>query len=235
MHRVSYSETDPARIPPLLFPAEIVLEQLDPALASVAELDRAELSLVAHALDIRQREFAAGRVCARRALLRLGAPATALLAEPDRSPAWPPGIAGSISHSGAACGAAVARRDTVAGIGFDVEPATALPPDVWDTVLTDAERRRLGDFPEPDRSILARLVFSAKEAFYKCYRSAGGGWLDFHDLDVRLTPASDVMEVTARKRLWEGAPRVDGRYALTSQFIFTAFTLAPNAIVTGAR
>ena len=217
--------TDLARIPPALFPAEIVLEQMNPTVASVTEIHPAESALVAHAVDVRQREFAAGRLCARRALERLGIRAGPLLAEADRRPAWPADIAGSISHTDGVCGVAVARRGMVIGIGFDAEPATAFPSDAWDTALTDAERRQLRDFPEPDRGIRARLLFSAKEAFYKCYCSAGGGWLDFHDLEIRLTPTSDVLEVNARKPLWERARTVSGRYALTSRFIFTAFTM----------
>lgn len=222
--RVSRFLTDAAHVPPSLFPANVVVEQMDPALASTAELHPAESSLVAHAVDIRQREFAAGRLCARRALGRLGVPVAPLLAQADRRPAWPSGIVGSISHTLGVCAVAVARTDEVAGIGFDVEPASALPLDVWKTVLTDAEREQLRDYDKPDRSIRARLVFSAKEAFYKCYRSAGGDWLDFHDLEMRQTPASDDMELRSRKPLWERAPLVEGRYALTPQFIFTAFT-----------
>jgi 4'-phosphopantetheinyl transferase EntD len=225
LRAVQDAPTDLARIPPTLFPAEIVLEQMNPAVASVREIHPAESALVAHAVDARQREFAAGRLCARRALERLGIRAGPLLAEADRRPAWPAGIAGSISHTDGVCGVAVARRGAVTGVGFDVEPATTLPADVWEAVLTEAERRQLRDFPEPDQSIRARLLFSAKEAFYKCYCSAGGGWLDFHDLEIRLTPGSEVLEVSARKALWERAPNVEGRYALTSRFIFTAFTM----------
>ena len=225
-HRIPQSAADPSRIPSSLFPHGIVFEQTDPALVSIADLYPAEALLVANAVQSRQREFAAGRLCAHRALERIGIPATPLLMNSDRRPAWPIDVVGSIAHTDGACGVAVARRESLSGIGFDVEPASPLPADVWHTILTDDERVALHRIPDPDRGVRARLIFSAKEAFYKCYCGTGGGWLDFHDLEIQFTAAGDAMDVRARKPLWRKAPIVEGRFGVTTDLIFTVFTAA---------
>jgi 4'-phosphopantetheinyl transferase EntD len=82
----------------------------------------------------------------------------------------------------------------------------------------------LSEFPESERGVRARLIFSAKESFYKCHRSGGGGWLDFSDVELRLTPGSEDAELRVEKRLWMSGSKVEGRYAITPRFIFTAFT-----------
>ncbi len=210
-----------------LFPDGVVFEQMDPATADIRTLHAEEAAIVVNAVESRQREFAAGRLCARRALARLGSPVAALLVESDRRPRWPYGTVGSISHTEGFCGVAATNLAIVIGIGFDVEPRAALPLDVWPTVLSDAEHESLHAMPDRDRGVYARLAFSAKEAFYKCYRSTGGGWLDFHDIEIRFSAAPGEMtaEVLARKRLWNRAPSVLGAFAISSQFIFTAFTM----------
>src|SRR4051812_2128234 len=59
-----------------------------------------ELEVVSRAVAKRKREFALGRMCAHRALSALGVPACGLPMAADRSPVWPSGIVGSITHSG---------------------------------------------------------------------------------------------------------------------------------------
>lgn len=227
VHQVHDSQADARRAPGALFPDGIVCEQVDPDNVNIGELHATEFPFVARAVERRQQEFAAGRVCARRALARLGIPTVALLVSSDRQPMWPDGVVGSIAHTEGYCGAAVATRASIAGVGFDVEPASALPAEVWQSVLTDEERRQLGVHSEPARGIHARLLFSLKEAFYKCCQTAGGGWLDFHDIEIHLDPATGdaPSHVYARKRIWDGTPQLTGRYAITSHYIFTSFTM----------
>lgn len=220
--RVQSFLTAGSRVPRSLFPEHVVFEQMDPGFGSVAELDPAEFDIIARAVESRQREFAAGRACAHRALRQLGGVAQPLLVASDRSPAWPEGIVGSISHTEGICGAAVARRDVIAGIGFDVELAIPLPLDVWPAVLTGAERSALMTMDDSERGLRARLVFSAKEAFYKCHRSAGGGWLDFHDVELRMTADADDIEVTCDKAT---AMHAEGRYAIHDGVIAVGFTV----------
>ena len=222
--RVRRSSPRDDQLPRDLFDNDIEVETVDPSHVSLNDIDPRERSLVANAVDSRQREFAAGRLCVRRALARLRVPDSPLLADADRLPRWPDEIAGSISHVSDMCGAVVARRPAVVGLGFDIESALDLPPDSWRIVLTDGEREMLNRFSRSERGLQARLLFSAKEAFYKCYRSAGGGWLDFNEVELRPTPSSDDMELRVEKPLAMSGLGVEGRYALTPRFIYTAFT-----------
>lgn len=223
LRRITVSSADEV-VPAGLFDDHIEFESIDPSTVSLNDIDPRERALVANAVETRQREFAAGRVCARRALSRFDAPEAPLLADADRIPRWPEGFVGTISHVHDFCGVAVGRRARLAGVGFDIEPSLALPADAWRIVLTDDERASLSALPDRDRGVRARLIFSAKEAFYKCYRSAGGGWLDFSDVELRLTPDSDDIDLRVKKQLGVNAPRIEGRYAITPRFIFTAFT-----------
>lgn len=211
-------------VPTALFDDDIEFESIDPSTVSPNDIDPRERALVANAVETRQREFAAGRLCARRALTRLEVPSAPLLADADRMPRWPDGFTGTISHVHDFCGVAVARRSHVSGLGFDVEPALDLPRDAWRIVLTNDERTSLNALPEFDRGVRGRLIFSAKEAFYKCYRGAGGGWLDFNEVDLRLSADSDNLELCVQKQLGVNTVRFEGRYAITPRFIFTAFT-----------
>src|SRR5690242_12311145 len=66
----------------------------DPA----AELFPQEFDSIARATELRRKEFATGRACARAALARLGRPSAAVLRGPGGAPQWPEGVVGSITH-----------------------------------------------------------------------------------------------------------------------------------------
>ncbi|MFN4156890.1 MAG: 4'-phosphopantetheinyl transferase [Gemmobacter sp.] len=108
------------------------------------------------ATPARLREFAAGRAAFRAALADAGLPPMALPITADRSPAWPSGLALSITHTAGTCLAAVLPG--ARGLGIDLEPDEDLPSDLIPLILTAQE-------PADPRT--ARLIFSAKEAAYK--------------------------------------------------------------------
>lgn len=120
------------------------------------------------AVPKRRSEFLAGRVCASRALARLGtAPATIPIGR-DREPVWPDGVVASISHAGdrALC-LAVSAADTL-GLGVDIErPLDAQRAAEIRGVVVDADEHALiqAGFDDPAAGLAA--VFSAKESLYK--------------------------------------------------------------------
>jgi len=69
----------------------------------------------------RQREFAAGRRCCESLLKQFGN-SEQVWANADRSPAWPLGFTGSISHSKNWTWAAVAEQTELVSVGIDTEP-----------------------------------------------------------------------------------------------------------------
>lgn len=138
------------------------------------------------AVDKRRFEFASGRACAHLALDRLGFARAPLRSGPDRAPLWPDGAVGSISHTTGWCAAAVARAREVAALGIDLEPDEPLEPSLWRLVATDRELARLEREPAASRGLQARLLFVAKEAFYKCQHPTSRTLLDFRDVECEL-------------------------------------------------
>ncbi len=113
----------------------------------------------------RQHEFSAGRQAARLALAELGLPSCAIPMTVDRTPQWPMGVMGSITHCADVCLAAVVPSARVSGIGIDIEPATPLGRSLWPLVLCAEEIARLESAAEAE--LLAKSIFVAKEAAFK--------------------------------------------------------------------
>ncbi|MFT3699942.1 MAG: 4'-phosphopantetheinyl transferase superfamily protein [Kofleriaceae bacterium] len=126
----------------------------------------------------RDREVAAGRRCATRALATIGVSGVVTTGERGM-PVWPENLVGSITHTDDWAVAAVGRGRA---IGIDLESVTAARrnPDLWDHVTTRQERAAY--------QIEPALVFSIKEAVYKCLFPIGKIVLGFADveLDARM-------------------------------------------------
>lgn len=206
---------------------------LDPRIA-FAEMDigheerpllNGEDAFVVHAVPRRRREYAAGRACARQALAALGVGPVPLPSTADRLPLWPDGLVGSITHDGSHAAAAVARAaDGVRAIGIDIEPAAPLPPGLRDTICRAEEIAWLDKHDEEERDLLARAVFSAKESAFKCQYPLTRRMLEFHEVAVRLDPASGTFvacflcsEVAA-----VCGPELHGRMRMTDKLVACA-------------
>jgi len=188
----------------------------------------AEEACIARAVAKRQREFRAGRACARRALAALGVRDFALRAGPDRAPIWPEGILGSISHCDDYCAAVATRRGPLRGLGLDVEPAEPLPEELREAVCSPSERDHLRSLPPAPAGDWPRLLFSAKESTYKCYYPLAGAILDFPDLELRFdVPARRFVArlVSDSAPSAQGARRFEGRFDCTDRHLFTAVAL----------
>lgn len=131
-----------------------------------AVLTVGEAMCVARAKPERRAEFASGRAAARIALDRLGLKVASIPSQADRSPLWPPGHVGSISHCDGFCAAVAASVRHAGSVGLDAELARPLPETVGRLVCSDA------DGPQSPalrtNSLWPTIVFSAKEAAYKC-------------------------------------------------------------------
>ncbi|MCH1985170.1 4'-phosphopantetheinyl transferase family protein [Achromobacter xylosoxidans] len=144
----------------------------------------------------RQAEFQAGRRLAAALLAALRAPATDVGVAADRSPIWPAGYVGSISHSRRLVGVAVARHSDVRAVGIDIE-AIADPSAVEaiESLCMRPEERAF-DAGALTRAEFATLLFSAKEAFYKCMQPLTQVAFDFADVSVtRIDPARQCLEL----------------------------------------
>ena len=190
-----------------LFPAGVVAAQLDGA-GDPDSLFPEELACVSKAVPKRVREFAGGRQCARRALAELGVVGGPIRAAEDRQPVWPNDIVGSITHTAGFCAAVVADKKSFCGLGLDSEVVGDVGPDLWATICVPREVTWIDSLPAADRPAAVTLLFSAKEAFYKCQYPLVGEWLDFHDLWIEpkswsapLAGVPSTFAVHANRRL----------------------------------
>jgi 4'-phosphopantetheinyl transferase EntD len=229
-----------------LFAGIPVITETVPLSECVPTIHPQEAAQVEGAVPRRQREFAAGRACARRALARLGIRDFVLRNGADRAPRWPAGVVGSITHTGDArrgfCAVAVARTPEVAALGLDAEIGS-LGEALWDGVLTRCERTWLGTLRDDrEREQGALLIFSAKECFYKAQYPMSGRFLEFGQVEIAVEAQA---EASARAqagsfevRLSRSAPaalplrRCTGRYAVDGDLLMTGITvtrLGPKA------
>ncbi len=168
-----------------LFPTGVAVAEMRlPGLATQLLPDEADTLM--RAVPKRVGEFVAGRLCARRAMAEFGINNFALRVRADRTPQWPEKVVGSISHTAGLYLAAVADKTQVAALGIDCEPIGAVSAEIWSTVCGAAETQWLASLPAVERPAAVTLIFTAKEAFYKCQYPLAGEWLDFKDLRVDI-------------------------------------------------
>ncbi|MEW6743803.1 MAG: 4'-phosphopantetheinyl transferase superfamily protein [Planctomycetota bacterium] len=220
-----------------LFPPEVIVEEADPREVQ-GELDPREEGIVARAVARRRRQFLAGRVCARRALSRLGVEGWVLAADSDRVPVWPAGIVGSIAHTDRYCVAAVARSERFAGIGVDAELIHRAKKELWRRICTAEELAVISELEESKRALSVALAFSAKECFYKCQFPLTRSWLGFHDVVIHASLETGLFEVEvvgvgeARGRLAASraatlvaGARFEGRYVVRDEHVLTGMVM----------
>jgi 4'-phosphopantetheinyl transferase EntD len=187
-----------------------------------------ELAVVAHAVAKRRAEFGVGRLCAKRALAALGIVPAPLLPNRHRAPAWPAGIVGSIAHTTGYCAAVVTRTAEADGIGLDVERDVPLEETLEQRICIAAERRWLDGQPAAERGRLGMLIFSAKEAFYKCQHPITEEFLGFQDVELALDLEQgrfEIAAITRPGRDWDRVRRARGRFRREEGLILAGATL----------
>jgi 4'-phosphopantetheinyl transferase EntD len=218
----------------LFAPLPVVVES-EWLAAEMPPIDPEEAEQVSQAVLKRRIEFATGRSCAHRAFSRLGIGRFVLRNDDHRAPCWPAGIVGSITHTGPVpggyCGVAVGRTDELRTIGFDAETCSkhgkdSLPEEVWPTILTPTESDLLREVDPVERAEWVRLVFSAKECFYKAQYPLSRTFLDFQEVETVFDASASSFEA----RLLGSRPghplsRCRGRYLRMRDMTFTGIAL----------
>jgi len=199
----------------LLYPdtAKVFFSSQCPAFA---ELLPAELGITTSMVEKRRAEFTHGRHCARSAMQMLGLEAVPILKGPDREPVWPQGIVGSITHTEGAAAAVVARANDLVAIGLDMEVSDPLSSDLISMICLPDEN------PNHDGT-RGKLLFSIKEAIYKCLFPLINEYVDFLEMEVRLDEAAMTFSATPRAaRLDKNLiGRIRGRYTSHSSYVIS--------------
>ena len=193
---------------------------------------------VAHAVSGRVQEFAAGRLCARRALEAFGIRGFPVRMASDRQPVWPESLVGSITHTAGLCAAVLAERTRVLGLGLDTEVVGAVKRNLWPSICSTDERAWIESLAADAQRAAATLIFCAKEAFYKCQYPLVAERLSFHDVSVRpsawggleggfaIVPTRPIVLFDRGRSPLQSPPPVLGSYRFHEEFVSAGVALS---------
>jgi 4'-phosphopantetheinyl transferase EntD len=212
-----------------ILPSTVAVREQVGARRCAAPLFPEEKLSVVGAVAERREEFAAGRLCAREALARLGVGPRPIPSGSDRAPVWPSGYVGSVTHCPGYVAAAVARCRDHAAIGIDAEIDAPLPEGVLELVANEQERQLLSGLGAGRSPAWDRLLFSAKEAVFKaCYQLTGRS-LGFEDADLDIDVAGAFRASLAPAHEVDSMAALQGRWMAGGGLILTAIAVDPIA------
>jgi enterobactin synthetase component D len=170
----------------------------------------------------RRNEFLAGRYCAKKACEYIGYSLDDLPIDKSRSPKWPEGIVGSITHTSDIAACLVGKSDLHFGIGIDIEPLISrqIFDDLKSIVLTKKED---GLHTILERDQFHTLIYSAKESIYKSIYPIVGRIVDFHEVNcTKVFSTSAIFEFNAAlsKELC-GYSNIRVHYLIEKELVFT--------------
>ncbi|WP_328316161.1 4'-phosphopantetheinyl transferase family protein [Streptomyces sp. NBC_00388] len=210
------------------------------------ELFEGERQQVADALPLRRAEYATVRRLARACLAGLDTPPVPLARGAGGAPRWPAGTVGSMTHCRGYRAAAVARTRDADGLGIDAEPRAPLPARVLDQVTSAAERAHLDELGADGADLpWCRLLFSAKESYYKVWYPAMRCWLGFDDAEVVIEhglhsggfvvrPVAGGVRRARRPGAFDpaatGFPALRGRWAASADLVVTAIAAPAGSL-----
>lgn len=203
-------------LPFALSGVQLISTRFDPALLTPEDFARCGVPNI-KGVSKRQTEYLAGRLCAREALHRvIGTPCIPAVNE-DRSPRWPAGVVGSITHGAGWAAAAVARREQWRGIGLDVEsPIPASRADrLVAEILTPRELEGYSRLDEAQRSLLVTLTFSIKESLFKALYPLVNQRFYFHEAELVQHDSSGRARLRLLSDLsddWKAGAELDGQF-----------------------
>jgi enterobactin synthetase component D len=181
---------------------------------------------------MRKEEFIRSRL-----LLRfLTSAKTSFLPDADNSPQWPPGLCGSISHKDGHVAVCTTSTNEFHSIGIDVEHARKDISHLKEKICTAHDLKMIDNICNEtnlETGPLVALVFSAKEALFKCHFPLGKTMFWFHDAEVSYIDI-DGGEIEI-KVLTDTSPATPKGYSTRGKFLLhnasdgafwiTAFTL----------
>lgn len=173
----------------------------------------------------RQLQYLAGRFCALEALRAFGVDAARLPRQSNRLPDWPKGFTGSISHSGDEACAVVMRKHDAASVGLDVESIVSADRASRVAPLVAGSRELTAAYAAGlDTAAAVTLVFSAKEALFKCLFPFAQRWLGYGAAEIE-TRQDGTFSVRLAEPWSEGfgaGATFTGRWAQLDGRIYTA-------------
>jgi len=178
--------------------------QFEPQPNPILQASRQQILLpaeVCRAVPKRQSEYLAGRLLLRQLQLELGLSTAQILPAADRSPQWPAGQQGSLSHS---AGQLLAGMSAKSGyrLGVDLEQwlTQTQYTELASAILSTAElkwfqqdnlqQQGLTHWSEPK---LLTLIFAAKEALFKALYPDCQVIMEFSAAKVRMVTSRQIL------------------------------------------
>jgi enterobactin synthetase component D len=203
------------------------------------------IPVVGHAVLRRRSEYVAGRRCAARALemhLTSGPLDLNIVGRrPDRTPIWPHGIVGSITHTEGYAAAAVGGCDRVRSIGIDSEVLLAREHalEIRSSIGRETEIKWISAIFERYDDSGITVLFSAKESLFKCLFpivSSCFSFLDVHLVDADATKGTITLELRTDlggefQRGW----RAVGSVQIGLPYVHTGFMLPTECVASSVR
>ncbi|TYL42917.1 4'-phosphopantetheinyl transferase [Dickeya sp. ws52] len=183
---------------------------------------------IARSVPKRRAEYLAGRYLAQTVLSRLGVAGYVLTSARDRSPQWPQGIAGSLSHNAdSVLCAAHPCNQAMTCVGLDIETRMSAEraDNLWPGIADEIEYDWLHTHDPISFASMLTLSFSAKESLFKALYPQVKRYFDF--LDVRMVELDTVQQTFTLQLLIDLSPdylmgcRFSGAYQLRESDITT--------------
>lgn len=218
------------------------------------QLGEQESQALASMAEKRRHEYSSGRFCAHQVLHSAGVPRGRdghydIAIGQEREPCWPAATKGSITHTNQIAAAAVCVDPACRSLGLDIESVQPLDDGVLKIIAAADELTEIHDALASQQSLdsagrsnsaavadtSACLAFSAKESVFKCLFPLYRQWLDFSQVQVRLscvtlTTAQVLHGQFAVELTNRGAAAIDirqlrGRFIQLQGFIITTAEL----------
>ncbi len=188
-----------------------------------------EEAAIERAVPKRRKEYGAARLLARALFARYGLPPLPVLNREDRSPIWPDGYVGSITHTTSFCGVALAPARALRGLGIDAEQAGPMQAPIVARVTTERERAAMARAGYESTAV-ATLWFSAKESVYKCLHPTVRRFIGFSEVELVVDFDAGRFRAEAAGTEWdrghvELVERLEGRFLQTNGVWITSSVL----------
>jgi len=158
-------------------------------------------------------------------MVDLGSQPQPILVGEKRAPIWPDGLTGSITHTYSCAMAVVALSSDLCALGIDVEEDTPLADNLLPAICSEQEQRWLQTQANPSQ--LAKVIFSAKEAAYKCQYTLSQSFFGFDGMELVLDLQQGQFQAhfTAEQPPFAQGSVIKGRFAIGAGVIVTCAEL----------
>ncbi|BBM02798.1 4'-phosphopantetheinyl transferase [Microbulbifer sp. GL-2] len=183
------------------------------------------------AVTKRKAEFLAGRYSAQQALRQIGCSNFQVPIGTQRSPQWPEGIKGAITHSGNRALCALSKNLELLGIDYELPIPSPTAIEIQRNIVTDSEAQRLSRL-DKEMSHWLTIAFSIKESLFKALHPIVNQYFDFLDAEIiEVIPESQSISLSLTRTLCPEAKRgqvLHGSYHPHRDGFFTLVGYSPK-------